>query len=224
MELTEPVKALLREAAQALTGSERRRFLARTVAGTRPRRAAARGAGTGLEPGDDPQGAARAGQRLRLRRRLRPARAQARRGAPAQPAGRPARRIVDGPEPGRPVLPHDAPVHAADRRRGAPPADRPAGLHRRGAALRADDRGEAATRWGTTPRPWPRRSPKKDRRDRRHLRRGERGQPGGRRGPRHAAGLAGRQGHGQARPVLARAGGAACRSRPPTTTSSRRGR
>ena len=32
MELTEPIKALLREAAQALTGSERRRFLARTVA------------------------------------------------------------------------------------------------------------------------------------------------------------------------------------------------
>jgi len=32
MELTEPVKALLRQAAQALTGSERRRFLARTVA------------------------------------------------------------------------------------------------------------------------------------------------------------------------------------------------
>ncbi len=32
MELTEPVKALLREAAQALKGSERRRFLARTVA------------------------------------------------------------------------------------------------------------------------------------------------------------------------------------------------
>jgi hypothetical protein len=32
MELTEPVKALLREAAQALRGSERRRFLARTVA------------------------------------------------------------------------------------------------------------------------------------------------------------------------------------------------
>src|SRR6478609_5741610 len=31
MELTAPVKALLREAAQALTGSERRRFLARTV-------------------------------------------------------------------------------------------------------------------------------------------------------------------------------------------------
>ncbi len=31
MELTEPVRALLREAAQALTGSERRRFLARTV-------------------------------------------------------------------------------------------------------------------------------------------------------------------------------------------------
>ncbi|MGI8747674.1 MAG: hypothetical protein ACR2J4_04885, partial [Deinococcus sp.] len=31
MELTEPVKALLREAARALTGSERRRFLARTV-------------------------------------------------------------------------------------------------------------------------------------------------------------------------------------------------
>ncbi len=31
MELTEPVKALLRQAAQALTGSERRRFLARTV-------------------------------------------------------------------------------------------------------------------------------------------------------------------------------------------------
>jgi hypothetical protein len=31
MELTEAVKALLREAAQALTGSERRRFLARTV-------------------------------------------------------------------------------------------------------------------------------------------------------------------------------------------------
>jgi hypothetical protein len=31
MELTEPVKTLLREAAQALTGSERRRFLARTV-------------------------------------------------------------------------------------------------------------------------------------------------------------------------------------------------
>jgi len=32
VELTEPVKALLREAAQALKGSERRRFLARTVA------------------------------------------------------------------------------------------------------------------------------------------------------------------------------------------------
>ncbi len=32
MELTEPVKALLREAAQALKGRERRRFLARTVA------------------------------------------------------------------------------------------------------------------------------------------------------------------------------------------------
>lgn len=32
MELTEPVKALLREAARALKGSERRRFLARTVA------------------------------------------------------------------------------------------------------------------------------------------------------------------------------------------------
>jgi len=32
MELTESVKALLREAAQALKGSERRRFLARTVA------------------------------------------------------------------------------------------------------------------------------------------------------------------------------------------------
>jgi len=32
MELTEAIKALLREAAQALTGSERRRFLARTVA------------------------------------------------------------------------------------------------------------------------------------------------------------------------------------------------
>ena len=32
MELTEPVTALLREAAQALKGSERRRFLARTVA------------------------------------------------------------------------------------------------------------------------------------------------------------------------------------------------
>jgi hypothetical protein len=31
MELTEPVKALLRQAAQALTGSARRRFLARTV-------------------------------------------------------------------------------------------------------------------------------------------------------------------------------------------------
>jgi hypothetical protein len=31
MELTEPVKALLREAARALKGSERRRFLARTV-------------------------------------------------------------------------------------------------------------------------------------------------------------------------------------------------
>ena len=31
MELTEAVKALLREAAGALTGSERRRFLARTV-------------------------------------------------------------------------------------------------------------------------------------------------------------------------------------------------
>jgi len=31
MELTEPVKALLRQAAQALKGSERRRFLARTV-------------------------------------------------------------------------------------------------------------------------------------------------------------------------------------------------
>ncbi len=31
MELTEAVKALLQEAAQALTGSERRRFLARTV-------------------------------------------------------------------------------------------------------------------------------------------------------------------------------------------------
>ncbi len=31
MELTEPIKALLREAARALTGSERRRFLARTV-------------------------------------------------------------------------------------------------------------------------------------------------------------------------------------------------
>ena len=31
MALTEPVKALLREAAQARTGSERRRFLARTV-------------------------------------------------------------------------------------------------------------------------------------------------------------------------------------------------
>ncbi len=31
MELTEPVKALLREAAQGLKGSERRRFLARTV-------------------------------------------------------------------------------------------------------------------------------------------------------------------------------------------------
>jgi len=31
VELTEPVKALLREAARALTGSERRRFLARTV-------------------------------------------------------------------------------------------------------------------------------------------------------------------------------------------------
>ena len=32
MELTEPVKALLREVARALKGSERRRFLARTVA------------------------------------------------------------------------------------------------------------------------------------------------------------------------------------------------
>jgi hypothetical protein len=31
VELTEPIKALLREAARALTGSERRRFLARTV-------------------------------------------------------------------------------------------------------------------------------------------------------------------------------------------------
>jgi hypothetical protein len=31
VELTEPVKALLRAAAQALTGSERRRFMARTV-------------------------------------------------------------------------------------------------------------------------------------------------------------------------------------------------
>jgi len=31
VELTEPMKALLREAARALTGSERRRFLARTV-------------------------------------------------------------------------------------------------------------------------------------------------------------------------------------------------
>jgi hypothetical protein len=32
MELTEPIRALLREAARALTGSERRRFMARTVA------------------------------------------------------------------------------------------------------------------------------------------------------------------------------------------------
>ena len=31
VELTEPVKALLQEAAQGLKGSERRRFLARTV-------------------------------------------------------------------------------------------------------------------------------------------------------------------------------------------------
>ncbi len=36
MELTGPVKALLREAARALKGSERRRFLARTVEGLGP--------------------------------------------------------------------------------------------------------------------------------------------------------------------------------------------
>src|SRR3954454_6729474 len=110
-------------------------------AGTRPRRAAPRGAGAGLEPGDDPQGAARVGERLRLRRRLRTARAQARRGASPASAGRPGDRRRRA-EPGRSLLPHDAPLHAADCGRGAPPTHRAAGLHGRGAAMRADDRRE----------------------------------------------------------------------------------
>ncbi len=141
MELTEPVKVLLREAAQALTGSERRRFLARTV--------------EELGPGGQRRAERELGwSRVTIRKGQREltsgvtcldafaARAQARRGPLTEPAGR-SRGDRDGPEPDRSFLSDHPPLYAADGRRGASPAHRAEGLHRRGSALHPDHRGQA---------------------------------------------------------------------------------
>ncbi len=70
------------------------------------------------------------------------ARAQARRGPLTEPAGR-SRGDRDGPEPDRSFLSDHPPLYAADGRRGASPAHRAEGLHRRGSALHPDHRGQA---------------------------------------------------------------------------------
>jgi len=142
MELTEAVKGLLREAAQALKGSERRRFLARTV--------------EELGPGRQRRAERELGwSRVTIRKGLRELRrgvtcvdAFALRGRKRAEAHLPnllidLEAVVSGPEPGRPVFSHDAPVHTPDRARGAPAAHRAAGLYQRGTAHREDDRGQA---------------------------------------------------------------------------------